>query len=145
MALAAGCATARESSYATVSMKDIAGPSAPAGTLQVGPGRVAGPNIDLREENNCVSGYWGKRLVNYCRDNGQAGQQSHWSGPDGDFTLSPNGDRLDVTGDLFLGGTSVPLNQTYALGAGRSGKGWDILRQYPALLVVTSNLVGLPH
>ena len=138
--LAAACATS--SSYGVVSMKEVFGPTAPPGVLQVGPGRVTGANLDLREENGCVTGYYGRRPVSFCRDDKGDGPEQHWSGPTGDFFLRREGGVYQVSGNILSGGSPVPLNESIPIGSG-TGKAWQELVAHPALLAVLENLPAL--
>lgn len=138
--LAAACATAGAGSpYGTVSTKDVFGASAPPGVLQVSPGRVTGANLDLREENGCVSGYYGHRPVSFCRDDKAQGPDQHWSGPTGDFFLKRDGPVYQVSGNILAGGSSVPMNEAIPLNTG-SSRAWQELVAHPALLAVLENL-----
>jgi hypothetical protein len=101
-----------------------------------------GVNIDLREENGCVRGYWGSKLVSYCQDEREGA--GRWAGPDGDFTITPNGALLDVAWNQTGPSSQRTYKTSIPVNAG-SGKGWNELRKHPALLVVASNLAGVPH
>ncbi|MFN2547073.1 MAG: hypothetical protein ABR567_06565 [Myxococcales bacterium] len=141
--LAAACASAGAgSSYGVVPRKDIFGPSARAGVLQVGPGRVVGDDLDLREENGCVNGYYARRAISFCRDDQSQGPEEHWSGPSGDFFLKREGNLYQVSGNVLTGGATLPINQSIPLNAS-NGKGWQELLNHPALLAVLSNLPAI--
>jgi hypothetical protein len=139
--LAAACAStgAGSSSYGVIPRKDIFGPSARPGVLQVGPGHVVGDDLDLREDNGCVSGYYGRRAIRFCRDDNSQGPEEHWSGASGDFFLKREGNLFQINGNVLTGNSPVPINESIPLNSS-SGKGWDELLKHPALLAVLSNL-----
>ncbi len=135
--LAAACATGAGSSYGVVNMRDIWGPGAPPGIVQVGPGHVIGDDLELREENDCIRGYYRKTPVAFCKDG-----ENHWSGASGDFTLTRQGNLYNVDGTLLYGNSPIPLNTAIPLNSS-SGKAWDELVKHPALLAVLTELPAL--
>jgi predicted heme/steroid binding protein len=140
LVVAAACATSGAgSSYGVLNMKDVWGPGAPPGIVQVGPGHVVGSDFELRENGDCVTGYYHNKPVSFCRDKNE---QNRWSGPSGDFLLERDGNLYNVTGNMLWGGGTIPLNESIPLNAS-SGKAWQELVNHPALLAVLTELPAL--
>lgn len=138
--LAAGCATGA-SSYGSVSFKSFSNAGARPASFSVGKGEVVGSGLDLREDQGCIRGSWGRIPLDFCRDDKGAGSAQHWSGTSGQFAVTPSADSVAVRGELILDTLRiVSMDQDVRIG---QGKQWDELRRHPALLAVAATTADL--
>ena len=138
--LLAGCAPGA-SSYGSVSFKSFSNAAARPASFSVGQGEVVGADLDLREDQGCVRGSWGRVPLDFCRDDNGSGAAQHWSGSSGQFTVTPEGAAVAVRGELILDTRRiVSMDQDVRVG---EGKQWDELRRHPALLAVAATTADL--
>ena len=138
--LALGCATGA-AQYGSVTFKSFSNLAARPVSYSVGKGHVVGTDLDLRDDNGCVRGNWGRIPLDFCRDDKGTSAEQHWSGSSGQFTVQPLGDKLAVRGELILDTRRiVSMDQELAIGKGTQ---WDELRQHPALLAVAATAADL--
>jgi hypothetical protein len=134
MALAAGCATG--GSYGTVTFQQLGTHGRRPVAYSVGDRHVVGGDLDVHEDQNCIRGSWGRVPLDFCRDDKGDGAAQHWSGASGQFSVTPNGNEVSVSGALVLDtGRAVEMTQDIPV---RSGSQWDELRKHPALLAVAA-------
>ena len=139
--LALGCATPGAPSYGSVTFKSFSNLAARPVSYSVGKGHVVGTDLDLREDEGCVRGNWGRIPLDFCRDDKGAGSAQHWSGTSGQFAVTPSADSVAVRGELILDTRrTVSMDQDVRVG---EGKQWDELRRHPALLAVAATTADL--
>lgn len=141
MVLAAGCATGAPS-YGVVTFKSYADLAAPPVQMSVGKGEIVGSDFfDLREDDGCIRGTYGRIPLDFCRDDKTTGPEEHWSGASGDFTVLTAGDHLAVRGQMILDeGRIVWMDQDVPVGKGAQ---WDELMRHPAMLAVAATAADL--
>ena len=138
--LALGCATGAARS-GSVTFKSFSNLAARPVSYSVGAGHIVGTDLDLRDDQGCVRGNWGRIPLDFCRDDKGIGPAQHWSGSSGQFTVQPVGDRMAVRGELILDTRRiVSMDQDVAIGTGSQ---WDELRLHPALLAVAATAADL--
>ena len=153
-ALSTACATESRVRLGDINLRPYGSLTASISTFSVQEGRILSPDLDLSvQPDGCIDGMMRhNQPLHMCKtkeapepERDGAEKVEHWHGLGADFVveLEDHGQRMRADGFLSPSGQlsrALTIQATLPLGTGRV---WDELRKYPALLAVAAAVAGV--